>query len=96
MPFNYWVPMSSIAAVSDLTDEIKKRVTRLGVWPDITGLCLHLGEPDGLMINAVDTLSEVILDPKVETVTVTASMKKPYPPIIYSRVRLLPRNPNRG
>jgi hypothetical protein len=80
--FQLLVPMSSIAAVSDLAEEIKKRVTRLGVWPDVTDLRLHLGEAGGPIIDEADTLSDVIIDPKAETITATKSIKKTGPPLV--------------
>ena len=78
------VPISSISPVSSLVEEIKKRVSRLNVWPDVTGLCLYLGGADGPMIDESDTLSEVIIDPKVEAITATSRFKKTSHPSVPS------------
>jgi len=80
--FQLLIPFSSIAAISDLAEEIKKRITRLGVWLDVTDLCLHFGEAGGPILDEADTLSDVIIDTKAETITITSSIKKTGPPAV--------------
>ena len=71
------VPISLNTSVSDLAEEVKKRVTRNNIWPNAPDLVLHLGEADGPIIDGADTLSDVILDPKTEVITATPQIQRP-------------------
>jgi hypothetical protein len=79
-PLRLLVPRSPNSAVSDLVEEIKRRISRLDTPPDTTSLRLHLGGTDGPIIDEADILSDVILDSKTETITATRPFKTPAPP----------------
>ena len=70
------IPYPPTSSVSALAAEVKRRASRLDVWPDVPELALRLGDVDGSLLDEDDLLADVILDPKVETITATSRIKK--------------------
>ncbi|KAF4633485.1 hypothetical protein G7Y89_g4628 [Cudoniella acicularis] len=71
------VPFPRASAVSALAAEIKKRILRLDIWPDVSDITLHLGPANGPILDPDDLVSDVIADPKFEIITVTSGARKP-------------------
>ncbi|KAH8659259.1 hypothetical protein BGZ60DRAFT_544304 [Tricladium varicosporioides] len=73
--FQLLIPLRGTLPVSELASEVKRRVLRLGVWPNISDIALHLGSSTGPVLDPLDVLRDVIPNPKTEAVTATSGIK---------------------
>src|SRR5436305_6168509 len=74
--FRLLIPFSPTSSVSALATEVKRRISRLDVWPDVPDIALRLGQADGPFLDEDDTLADVLPSPNVETITATSQIKK--------------------
>lgn len=69
-PLSVLVPLPPSATVSALGEEIIARLARRGLDTSLHGhdVILHLGGSDGPVLDAQDTISDVIVDPGSKTI----------------------------
>jgi hypothetical protein len=70
-PIRLLIPFPPTSSISALSAEVKRRVSRPTVWPDVPDLILHLGDASGPILDDDDLLEDVIIDAKVEPITAT-------------------------
>jgi hypothetical protein len=77
--FRLLIPFSPTSSVSALATEVKRRISRLDVWPDVPDIALRLGQADGPILDEDDTLADVLPSPNVEIITATSQIRKSTP-----------------
>lgn len=71
-PCRLLIPFSPKSTISALAIEIKRRISRLDIWNDVSNITLRLGEANGPILDEEDLLEDVILDAKAEIIVVTS------------------------
>lgn len=74
--FRLLVPIPPTSTISSLASEVKRRASGHDNWPEDSDITLRLGGPSGPILYEFDILSDVIIDPKAETIDATPRIRK--------------------